>query len=373
MKRQILAAVFAGSLVSVPAPAQQPAGPQQALDGVDPVVLLQQGKEIIGKPEFAVTRGAFEYQFASAESKAAFEREPAKYEIRLNGSCARMGPGVTGNPSDYAVVDGKIYIFGSDDCHKTFVAAPAKFLPRDAPAMPSAAKDLERGRALVDRAAQALGGAAEVDAVTAYAETSTQIQKRPTGDVRVITTTTWLFPVRIRSERAMTLQGKTNTSTNLLTPEGGWFIGMNDRVYPQNPIAQSTSRQEFGRQLLPLLRTRRDAAFKAAAVANATIDGTPVERVRIQNGVVDVTLGIEPTSGRVHSLEFTGRNMDAEIGTYTLVFGDYRQVSGLTLPFEVRAFFDGTADSYRSATLDAIAINPRVDPALFAPPRADAK
>ena len=51
----------------------------------------------------------------------------------------------------------------------------------------------------------------------------------------------------------------------------------------------------------------RPAAFKAAAVGSAVVDGTSVERVRIQNGIVDVTLGIDAASGRVHSLEFTGR------------------------------------------------------------------
>ena len=74
--------------------------------------------------------------------------------------------------------------------------------------MPSAAQDLERGRALVDRAVQALGGGGAVDAVTAYAETITQVQKRPAGDVAVVTKTTWRFPGAIRSERTMTMQGR---------------------------------------------------------------------------------------------------------------------------------------------------------------------
>jgi len=38
----------------------------------------------------------------------AFEKAPEKYEIQLSGACARMGGGVTGNPADYAVVDGEV-------------------------------------------------------------------------------------------------------------------------------------------------------------------------------------------------------------------------------------------------------------------------
>jgi hypothetical protein len=131
--------------------------------------------------------------------------------------------------------------------------------------------------------------------------------------------------------------------------------------------------QEFSRQLVPLLRTRRDPSFKAAAVGRTVVDGMQVDRVRIQNGMVDVTLGIDAKTSRVHSLAFTGRNMDAEIGDYTLIFGDYRQVNGLTLPFEVRALFDGAPDSLRTVKFDRLTINAPVDSALFEAPKGDAK
>ena len=87
------------SLVAAPAHAQM-AQPKDALDGVDAVALLNQGKEISGKPEFKVARGKFDYLFATAENKAAFEKNPEKYEIQLSGACARMGGGVTGNPAE---------------------------------------------------------------------------------------------------------------------------------------------------------------------------------------------------------------------------------------------------------------------------------
>jgi hypothetical protein len=103
------------------------------------------------------------------------------------------------------------------------------------------------------------------------------------------------------------------------------------------------------------------------------VDGTSVDQVRIQNGVVDVTLGIDTKTGRIHSLAFTGRNMEAEIGDYTLVFGDYRPVNGLRLPFEVRALFDGTPDPLRTVKFESLTINAPVDPALFETPKGDPK
>lgn len=372
MTRHVMAAVLGlAGLAGAGAFAQQ-AAVVEVLDGTDPVLLVQ-GKDVLGKADLKVVRGRFVYLFATPETKAAFEADPAKYKVQMNGACARMGPGVGGNPSDFAVVDGRIYLFGSDECHKKFVAAPARFLPREAPPMPTAAKDLLQGQALIERAVQALGGASALDAVQSYSETMTQVQKRPAGDVPVVTKTTWAFTTGIRSEQSMTIQGNAATRATLVNQEGSWFIDQRGRSYPQNPIGRATTEQEFGRQLVPLLHSRRDPKFKAAAVGTAVVGGTSVERVRIQNGTVDVTLGIEPVSGRIHSLEFTGRNMEAEIGAYALVYGDFRQVNGLTLPFQVRALFDGAPDAFRTTTLDAIGINPAIDPALFTSPKGEAK
>ena len=67
--------------------AQQP--PLDALEGLDPV-LLTQGKEAQGEMNITVTRGQFRYMFANAANKAAFEQDPTRYEVQLNGACARM-------------------------------------------------------------------------------------------------------------------------------------------------------------------------------------------------------------------------------------------------------------------------------------------
>jgi YHS domain-containing protein len=355
----LLAALAAG------APQAPAAPPKEALDGIDPVVLLTTGKEVTGKASLAVVRDQFQYLFTTPENKAAFEQSPEKYQIQLSGACARMGGGVTGNPADYAVVDGKIYIFGSDDCRKKFVAAPARFLPKPAPPMPSAPAAVSQGRALVERAVKAIGGAQKLDAVTTYVESSSQVQKRPTGDVPIALKTMWRFPDGIRAERTMTMPDRTATSANLITPAGGWFIGQG-RAYPQNAEGRATSEAQYNRQLVPLLRARHDPGFKAASLGAATDDGVAVDRVRIQFRAVDVTLVVE-ASGLIRSVSFTGRGFESEIGAYVVVLSDYRDVSGLRLPFAEKALFNGTPDVLLSRTIDTIAINTPLDPALFQP------
>ena len=110
--------------------AQDMAAAEPALEGLDPVQLVQ-GKEVQGNFKITVTRGRFQYMFANEEDKALFEKDPAHYEIQLNGSCARMGAPVGGNPDLYSVHKGRIYIFGSPQCKKLFDATPEKYLEDD--------------------------------------------------------------------------------------------------------------------------------------------------------------------------------------------------------------------------------------------------
>src|SRR5215217_1012542 len=106
------------------------------LEGLDPV-MLSQGKEVQGDMKYKVTRGQFQYLFASAENKATFEKDPVRYEIQLGGHCARMGAPTAGNADLYFVHNGRIYIFGSEECQTLFKAAPEKYL--EVPAAPKSA------------------------------------------------------------------------------------------------------------------------------------------------------------------------------------------------------------------------------------------
>ena len=96
------------------------------LEGLDPVMLVQ-GKEVMGKEEFSVTRGRFQYWFANAANKAKFEKEPAQYEIQMGGSCPVV-PSATGNPDLYLVYKGHIYIFATSGCVEEFKASPDNFV-----------------------------------------------------------------------------------------------------------------------------------------------------------------------------------------------------------------------------------------------------
>lgn len=361
-------------LASFPAAAAaQPAQIAEALDGVDTVILLQQGKEVFGKADLKVERGRFRYLFSTPETKATFERDPGKYEIQLGGTCARMGGSASGNPSDYFVHDGKIYIFGSDECRKRFIAAPDKFLPKPVPPMPAGAAAVTRGREILEKAAAAMGGAAAVDNVTAYAETVSQVQRRGETEVTVETRTIWRFPGEARLERTMNnMQGTPMTFATVLTPSDQWTAGRG-RVYPMPSDQRPALEQNLWRHPLAILKLRKESRFKAAALPSATVEGTAVDRVRVRYAGMDAILGVDAKSGRLHSIEIRDRNMDGETGTYTFVYSDFRGAGGLTLPHSTRALFDGKPDAAQGSTVKSAEVNPKIDPQLFTKPAEAAR
>lgn len=149
---------FESSTATLPQQSSSASEAVISLEGLDPV-MLSQGKEVQGEMKYKVTRGQFQYLFASAENKAAFEKDPSRYEIQLDGFCARMGAPTTGNPDLYAVHNGRIYIFGTPECQTLFKAAPEKYLEVPAPPKsPPTAAMVKRGQELVAKAVEALGG-----------------------------------------------------------------------------------------------------------------------------------------------------------------------------------------------------------------------
>jgi YHS domain-containing protein len=59
-----------------------------AIQGYDPVAFFTQGKPVKGQPQFESRYNGARYLFASAEDKATFDANPAKYEPQFGGFCA---------------------------------------------------------------------------------------------------------------------------------------------------------------------------------------------------------------------------------------------------------------------------------------------
>ena len=92
-----------------------------AIRGYDPVAYFTDGRPVEGRPEFTATRDGATWRFASAEHKAAFGADPAKYAPQYGGYCAwAVSQGYTApiDPNAWKVVDGKLYLNYSADVQK---------------------------------------------------------------------------------------------------------------------------------------------------------------------------------------------------------------------------------------------------------------
>lgn len=371
----IVAVVLLLSAVAVNGQSSSARDVVPVLEGLDPVMLVQ-GKEVQGELKISVTRGKFQYLFANAENKASFEKDPARYEIQLEGACARMGAPVGGNPDLYTVHQGRIYIFGSEECKKRFDAAPLNYLETANEAAPKtvvAPEAAKKAKALIEKAVAVMGGASRIDGLISYQEKSTTVQTRRQVDVAVKNSLTVVFPDRIRFEQVMpdwNDPSKVRQMTMVISAGEVFGIMGNvaGNVARQLPdSARIGQEKEVNRKLISILRARK--SLNPAAIGSGKIGETSVEQVAIEIDHASYTLAIDPATGRILSFSAWQRGPEGNFGQFAQTFSDFRAVDGLTLPFKITGTFNSQPWKEQSPTVETIAINGKIDPALFEKPK----
>jgi YHS domain-containing protein len=96
------------------------------LKGYDVVAYFKEGNSVKGNPEIKSSYQDATYLFASAEDKADFDKDPAKYAPQYGGFCAYgVSLGVLAdieNPDAFAVYNSKLYVCGDQASLKKFKA-----------------------------------------------------------------------------------------------------------------------------------------------------------------------------------------------------------------------------------------------------------
>lgn len=343
--RLLFAIIFLSSLAIVTA--QNSSETVIPLEGLDPV-MLSQGKEVQGDLKVSVKRGRFEYLFANAENKATFEKDPSRYEIQLEGHCARMGAPTSGDPDLYAVHNGRIYVFGSEECQTLFKGAPGKYL--EAPATPKSptAEMTKRGQELIAKAVEALGSAAKLDQLQSFQRT--ELRGNQVKNILVLA-----FPDTLRQETIRS----SFTLASVITPSEAFTL-VNNVARPMSEANRAFVNKELYHEPLVLLRARTRSDFKAWA------DDKSVD---VELPGFTTTLAIDPETGRVVSQTYHGRGPGGVVGQIVINYADFRTVEGLSLPFKTTATFDGQPFPALSATVEALTINGKIDQASFKKPQ----
>jgi YHS domain-containing protein len=118
MALALASAAVAKSLVNVD-------GSGVGLKGYDPVAYFTQAKAVKGDAPFQSKADGVIYYFASAENKAAFDTNPAKYEPQFGGFCAwAVSRGYTASvdPNAFQIVNGRLLLQYSLKVRKDFSA-----------------------------------------------------------------------------------------------------------------------------------------------------------------------------------------------------------------------------------------------------------
>jgi len=104
-----------------------------AIKGFDPVAYFTLGKPVKGTPDFTAKYKGVQWRFASAEHKALFEANPAKYEPAYGGYCAygvAQGYKVKIEGNAWAIRDGKLYLNYDRGIQKTWSKSPDTYIGR---------------------------------------------------------------------------------------------------------------------------------------------------------------------------------------------------------------------------------------------------
>ena len=91
------------------------AGQPVMLLGHDPVAYFTRGAPMRGKPDLQVALPDRTYYFATAEHRALFEADPARYEPQYGGFCASgaaFAVKLGSDPTAWQIFDGRLFIFG---------------------------------------------------------------------------------------------------------------------------------------------------------------------------------------------------------------------------------------------------------------------
>jgi YHS domain-containing protein len=94
------------------------------LDGYDPVAYHALRELRRGSPQYSENFDGVVYRFASDAHRQRFQQTPRRYVPAFGGHCAnqmRFGLPVRGDPTQWKVIDGQLFLFSSSDARNYFL------------------------------------------------------------------------------------------------------------------------------------------------------------------------------------------------------------------------------------------------------------
>ncbi|CAG0949352.1 hypothetical protein PHYC_00103 [Phycisphaerales bacterium] len=338
------------------------AAPPARTLSLDPLDLIE-GREVPGKPELSVEHEGIEYRFSTPENKAAFEKDPVRFEVADGGACGAMGPlSGLGDARRFVVHDRRIYLFASEQCRDSFLKNPAKRIETDDPAPVGSAEQIAAGRATLDRAVIWAGGKERLLGMTTFRGGATRTETNGDTKWTVTKEIAIAFPECFYTREAW----NESWYATIRAKEGAAMASRGEHELLARSRAHAFDRS-MARWPVVVLRTYAQDSASIAAVGDGEgiVDGTPVEFVKVAMNGATSRLAVEKASGKLVQLAFRGRDGGSLIGDSVRTFTNYATVDGVRLPTAYVVTFDGKEAPKAAASLDRFEINPKLAENLF--------
>lgn len=346
------------------------AAPPERTLPVDPVELVA-GQEVPGKLELTIERDGFAYLFATPQNKALFENDPTKFEVSDGGACGLMGPlSGMGDARRYAVHEGRIYLFASDGCRAGFLKEPGKYIENDDDKVFGSNEQVERGRAILDKAVAWAGGAARLRDLKTFRATAARKETHGQTDYIITNETVIAFTDRVFQKESWNDSWFSTTCG----PDGGAMASARG----EERIAESRTRafrRAMSRWPIVILKAHVDGSPNAdcpglivIADGEGNVGDVPVQFVKVWLNGAASRLAIEAASGKPLQLTYRGRDGSMSVGDSVRTFTRFATVDGVTLPTAYTVSFNSNDLPSATAKVDAFEVNPALADGRFKVP-----
>ena len=189
----------------------------------------------------------------------------------------------------------------------------------------SDAQSLARGKELLQRAQQAMGGADKIAAIKDFVEIAEMTMDPSRGGMKIKQQIRWVAPMNFREDQELPI-GKIIVYTDGAT---GWFSSPQGVAAMPAPVLQQAKGEIF-HAWLGLILSDRDATRTINAVAPDAIEISTADGLRVR---IDFD-----ASGLPSKQTYREAGMGGEV---VQSYSDWRAVDGVKLPFKGEFFQDG--------------------------------
>ena len=220
-----------------------------------------------------------------------------------------------------------------------------------------------KGAEIVRKIVASLGGAEKIDGVKNLRITTQMTMSTGRGDMQVRATSLFIPPDRIRQEMVTQM----GTMTMVVTPAEA-FMNTPRGIQPLPDSRRAELVKSMSREPLLLFQKRADPGFSAMYSGTEEIASAKADVVAVALQGETVRFSVETATGRVLRVSYKGTGPGGVPGERTSIYSDYRDVSGVMLPWKTEILFNG--EPAGSVIVEDLAVNVTVDDAAFAKPAA---